>query len=334
MHDEAPDPGTEIAGRRGDVAGSAAEPLTIGGAEIRFGTSSWTDPTLLEEGVFYPPTAHTPETRLRYYASRFAVVEVDSSYYALPSRRNSEIWLERTPPGFTFDIKAHALMTGQPTEVKRLPADLKKALPKAVGEKPRIYAKDLEPELRKEVWQRFRDAVEPLHAAGKLGAIMLQYPRWFTPGERSRAELAEAGERLEGLPCAVEFRSAAWFDGTLAASTLRLLEDNGLSFVMVDEPQGMKSSVPPIVAVTAKRLAVIRMHGRNAAAWEQQGIPVVERFRYLYTEKELAEWAPRIREAAAKSEHVHVLMNNCYGNYGTTNAAELAAIVRRASAKG
>jgi uncharacterized protein YecE (DUF72 family) len=303
MLDELNDPGTEAAGERGDAAGSAADALTIGKAVVRFGTSSWTDPTLLAEGVFYPPEAHTPETRLRYYASRFSVVEVDSSYYALPSKRNSEIWLERTPAHFAFDIKAHALMTGQPSEVTRLPADLKKSLPKAVAEKARVYAKDLEPELRKEIWQRFREAVEPLHAAGKLGAVMLQYPRWFSPGERSRAELAEAAERLDGLPCAVEFRSALWF-------------------------------VPPIVAATSKRLAVIRLHGRNAEAWEKTGIPVVERFRYLYSEKELAEWAPRILQVAEKAEHVHVLMNNCYGNYGTTNAAELAALVRRAYAKG
>jgi uncharacterized protein YecE (DUF72 family) len=328
------DPGTQAIQGRAAAAGDAAEALTIGKASVRFGTSSWTDPTLLAEGVFYPPEAHTPETRLRYYASRFSVVEVDSSYYALPSKRNSEIWLERTPPHFAFDIKAHALMTGQPSEVSRLPADLKKSLPKAVAEKARVYAKDLEPELRKEIWQRFREAVEPLHAAGKLGAVMLQYPRWFTPGERSRAELAEAAERLDGLPCAVEFRSALWFEGTSAVSTLRLLEDNGLSFVMVDEPQGMKSSVPPIVAATSKRLAVIRLHGRNAEAWEKTGIPVVERFRYLYSEAELAEWAPRILAVAEKADHVHVLMNNCYGNYGTTNAAELAALVRRAYAKG
>jgi uncharacterized protein YecE (DUF72 family) len=333
MSDSQHDPGTGLAGEKADAAGSAAEPLTAGTAIIRFGTCSWTDPTLLAEGVFYPPEASAPESRLRYYSSRFPVVEVDSSYYALPSRRNSEMWVERTPARFAFDIKAHALMTGQPSEVKRLPADLKKALPKAVGEKARIYAKDLEPELRQEVWQRFREAVEPLHAAGKLGAIMLQYPRWFSPNDRARTELAEAGERLEGLPCAVEFRNAAWFEGTAAVSTLRLLEDDGLSFVMVDEPQGLKSSVPPIVGVTAKRLAVIRMHGRRAEAWEQQGIPVVERFRYLYSEKELAEWVPRILAVAQQAEHVHVLMNNCYANYGTTNAAELAALVRRAYAK-
>jgi uncharacterized protein YecE (DUF72 family) len=326
------DPGVDHAATRGSAAGPAPEPITHSHGLIRFGTSSWTDPTLLAEGVFYPPEAHTPETRLKYYASRFSVVEVDSSYYALPSRKNADLWVERTPPGFTFDIKAYALMTGQPSEVKRLPADLREALPKEHAGKPRIYAKDLPPELRADIWQRFREAVEPLHAAGKLGCVMLQYPAWFVPGERSRAEILEAGERLDGVPCAVEFRNASWFTGTGAASTLRLLKDAGLSYVMVDEPQGMKSSVPPLAAVTAPRLAVLRMHGRNADTWEKKGIAVVERFRYLYSEKELKEWVPRIIDAAEQAKEVHVLMNNCYGNYGTTNAAELAALVRRAYA--
>lgn len=328
------DPGAAAAGSRvvGDAA-AAAEPLSAGRSSIRFGTSSWTDPTLLAEGVFYPPSASTPEARLKHYASTFSVVEVDSSYYALPSRRNAELWVERTPAHFAFDIKAHALMTGQPTEVKRLPADLRAALPKDLQQQARIYAKDLVPELRAQVWSRFREAIEPLHAAQKLGAVMLQYPRWFGPNDKNRAELREAAERLDGLPCSVEFRSAAWFAGTEAKATLRMLEDAGLGFVMVDEPQGMKSSVPPIVAVTSKRLAVVRMHGRRADAWEQQGIPVVERFRYLYDAGELAEWVPRILEAAADAREVHVLMNNCYANYGTTNALELAAMVRKAYAE-
>ena len=334
MTTQAHDPGHAPAGARANgVEGAATEAVKVAHAMIRFGTSSWTDPTLLAEGVFYPPEAHTPETRLKYYASRFSVVEVDSSYYALPSRKNAERWVERTPAHFAFDIKAHALMTGQPSEVKRLPADLRSALPKDVGDKPRIYAKDLPPELRAQVWSRFREAVEPLHTAKKLGAVMLQYPRWFVPNDKNRAELAEAGERLSGLPCAVEFRSAGWFAGTEAKATLRMLEEIGLSFVMVDEPQGMKSSVPPIVAVTSNRLAVVRLHGRRAEAWEQQGIPVVERFRYLYDAGELAEWVPRILEAAAQAREVHVLMNNCYANYGTTNALELAAMVRKAYAE-
>ncbi len=120
-------------------------------------------------GVFYPSDADTAEERLGYYASRFPVVEVDATYYALPSRRLSELWVERTPPDFVFDIKAHALLTGQPTETKRLPKGLREALPATLAEKPRLYAKDLPGELLAEVWRIFADGLEPLAESGQLG---------------------------------------------------------------------------------------------------------------------------------------------------------------------
>jgi uncharacterized protein YecE (DUF72 family) len=80
--------------------------------------------------------------------------------------------------------------------------------------------------------------------------------------------------------------------------------------------------------VTSPDLAVVRFHGRRAETWEAQGIPVVERFRYLYSKEELGEWVPRVREAAAQAKDVHVLMNNCYANYGTTNAREIADMLQ------
>src|SRR5512146_2385343 len=150
------DPGPAAALRRvaplpGDVA---AEPLASpSGGAIRIGTASWTDPTMTARGVFYPDGADTAEERLGYYASRFPLVEVDATYYALPSARTAELWVARTPPDFTFDVKAHALMTGQPTETKRLPKELRAALPDALAEKPRIYAKDLPDDLRDDVWR-------------------------------------------------------------------------------------------------------------------------------------------------------------------------------------
>ena len=93
---------------------------------------------------------------------------------------------------------------------------------------------------------------------------------------------------------------------------------------MVDEPQGFKSSVPPVTAVTSADLALVRFHGRNADTWEAKGITPAERFRYLYSRDELGEWVPRIRQAASEARETHVLMNNCYANYGTTNAREIA----------
>jgi uncharacterized protein YecE (DUF72 family) len=322
------DPGPDAAAKRGEANASAArQPLRLGKATVRIGTASWTDPTMTAPGVFYPPDAGTAEERLRYYADQFPIVEVDATYYALPTRRMGEAWLERTPPDFTFDIKAHALMTGQPSEVNRLPREIREELPTELLDKKRIYGKDLPPEIYDAIWEVFLDGLKPLHSAGKLGAIFLQYPRWFFPSNESRDTIVEARERLGDIGLAVEFRNGSWFNEKNTERTIRFLEKYEIPFVMVDEPQ-TKSSLPPIVAITSPKLAVVRFHGRRVETWEAKNIPVVERFRYLYDTDELGEWAPRVREAASAAKDVHVLMNNCYANYGTTNARELAALLK------
>src|SRR5207247_6616938 len=118
------------------------------GARILVGVASWTDPSMTATGVFYPEGVTKPEARLRYYASRFPIVEVDSTYYAIPARKMAELWTERTPDGFVFDVKAHALMTGQPSEVGRLPKELRDALPTELSKKNRIYTSETPDELR------------------------------------------------------------------------------------------------------------------------------------------------------------------------------------------
>ncbi len=323
------DPGSEVAGERAlAVAGAASLPLlTPGGSTIRIGTASWTDPTMTAPGVFYPRGADSPEERLNYYASTFPIVEIDATYYALPSPRVAQAWVDRTPPDFVFDAKAHALMTGQPSETKRLPKALREALPAELAAKPRLYAKDLPPEVRDAVWQGFLAGLEPLRAAGQLGSVLLQYPRWFLPLSESRDQILEARDRLGEVRCAVELRNETWFNDKNLDRTLRFLADNGIPFVMVDGPQGLKSSVPPLTAVTSPELAIVRFHGRRTETWEAKGIQTVERFRYLYSPEELGDWATRIREAAEEAREMHLLMNNCYANYGSTNARELAAML-------
>ncbi len=281
-------------------------------------------------GVFYPPGADTAEERLQYYASRFPVVEVDATYYALPQARIAELWRDRTPPDFTFDIKAHALMTGQPTETRRLPKSIRDALPAEAVAKTRIYAKDLPAELEAEVWSMFRTALQPLADAGQLGAVFLQYPRWVFPSSENRSLIAEAREHLAGWPVAVEFRNGSWLNEKNVERTLRFLEEHGMAFVMVDGPQGFRSSLPPVTAVTSRDLAVVRFHGRRTGTWEARNVATVERFRYLYSEEELAEWVPRIREAAQDARETHVLMNNCYANYGATNGRQIAKLLAEA----
>src|SRR5215472_2369310 len=125
------DPGFEAARQLLNAAATAeaSTPIRIDkGGDVRVGTASWTDPTMVARGVFYPDGASSAEERLRYYASRFSVVEVDATYYALPQDAMSQRWVERTPDHFVFDIKAHALMTGQPSETKRLPKPIREEL--------------------------------------------------------------------------------------------------------------------------------------------------------------------------------------------------------------
>jgi uncharacterized protein YecE (DUF72 family) len=322
------DPGVETARARSAEASDIASDAIAApnGGWIRVGTASWTDPTMTASGVFYPTDADSAEERLQFYASQFPLVEVDATYYALPARRTAELWRDRTPPDFTFDVKAHALLTGQPTETRRLPKDIRTALPADLQEKTRIYRKDLPPEVDDAVWELFRDGLEPLRESGQLGSVLLQYPRWFFPISANRDAILEARERL-ALPVAVEFRNASWFNEKNLDRTMRFLGDNGLPFVMVDGPQGFKSSVPALEAVTSPDLAIVRFHGRRTETWEARGIPTVERFRYLYDREELVEWAPRIQHAASTARETHVLMNNCYANYGSTNAREIAKLL-------
>jgi uncharacterized protein YecE (DUF72 family) len=279
--------------------------------------------------VFYPAQAKSAEQRLRYYASIFPLVEVDSSYYALPSRRNAELWVQRTPQNFTFNVKAFALMTGHPAEVTRLPKTIQQQIPSGKKEGGRVYAKDLQPEIVDSIWAHFMDALQPLHESGKLGTILLQYPPWFLANRNSANELRLARRRLGSLPAAVEFRNPRWLAPALADRTFKLLADNAFTYVCEDEPQGLTSSVPPITAVTNERLAIVRLHGHRADVWQKPGVSVSERFRYLYNTSQLAEWAQKVSAVAEKAAETHVVFNNCYANYGITNALEIGELFSR-----
>jgi uncharacterized protein YecE (DUF72 family) len=320
------DPGVGAAMKRAEQTSAVATAgiVTPAGKRILIGVAGWTDPTLTRGGVFYPPGVETAEARLRYYASRFPIVEVDSTYYALPTRPMAVEWVSRTPAHFVFDVKAHGLMTGHGADVRRLPDWLRRALPRAGRETGRVYGKDLPEELRGEVWRRFLDALEPLRTAGKLGAVLLQFPRWFTPCRAAARFLEDARTRLDGLIGAVEFRHRSWMAGRLAARTTALLEALDLAYVVVDGPQGLESSMPPLVAITSPRLAVLRLHGRRRETWEVRNDPATERYRYLYDDGELTEHLQAVLELSARKEGaLHIIYNNCHGNYAATNAAEL-----------
>jgi uncharacterized protein YecE (DUF72 family) len=326
------DPGVEVARERAaTLAGLASQVVAIpGGAQVYVGTAGWTDRTLTTAGVFYPAKTTSAEARLRYYASRFSMVEVDATYYALQPPETAVRWVERTPPDFRFCVKAHALLTGHPSEPHRLPTDLQDALPSALARKSRVYADDLPEEVLTEVRRRFVQMVVPLAEAGKLGAVVFQMPPWVGPSRANARMVAALRDGFGDLSTAVEFRNRAWMTDPFRERTLALLERHGLSYVMVDAPPGLESSMPPDVAVTAPAVAMVRLHGRRVDTWERAGASVADRYRYLYDRDQLREWVPRVIAATQASPYVHVVFNNCYGNYGTTNALEFVDLLRTA----
>ncbi len=289
---------------------------------VLVGTCSWTDPTLIESGRFYPAGERSAEARLRYYASQFPVVEVDSTYYAMPGERTSGLWVERTEEGFIFDVKAFRLFTRHPTPPAALPGDIREALPAGLKRKTSLYYRELPAELADELWGRFERALLPLDSAGKLGVVLFQFPPWFYPGDESRGYILSCRERLRQYRIAVEFRHSSWLSEGNIAGTIAFLRDNNLPYVCVDEPQGFDSSVPPLALATSD-IAVLRFHGRNRETWEKRGISVAERFNYLYSEEELQEWVPGIRGLAAKTRQLHVLFNNCHQDKAVVNARQM-----------
>ncbi len=295
-------------------------------SKVRIGTCSWTDPTLIASGWYPPDVAKKADLRLRFYAERFPIVENDASYYALPDPKQAALWAERTPDGFTMNFKAFGAITTHPIDPKRLPRELREALPAEVALKRRLYPKDLPKDVFDEIHARFWVGLEPLRKAAKLGAILLQYPDWFPIGSKNKAEILRARELLPDDTIAVEFRNRTWMEERNQAETLSFLRDNGLAYVSVDEPQGFPSSIPPVGAATAP-LAIVRFHGRNAENWKKPGLSAAERFDYLYTTPELAEWLPKIRRLEEEADEVHLLMNNCYGDKAVRNAADLAAML-------
>jgi uncharacterized protein YecE (DUF72 family) len=284
---------------------------------ILIGTASWTDKSLVKSG-WYPDKASSAEARLRFYSSQFPLVEVDSSYYFLPTEANAKLWAERTPADFTFNVKAFSLLTQHPTKARAL---------KDFGAEgaDNIYLSNLDAPVVDRVWDAFLTGLEPLRRASKLGLLLFQYPQWFPIGKANRAYVLECAKRAAPDRICVEFRNKTWMSENNRDRTLEFLEGHGIPYVCVDMPQGFVSSIPPVVAATADE-AVVRFHGRNAKDWESGSVQ--RRFKYLYSPEELAEWAPRLAGLAAEAKTTHILMNNCYADYAQRNARELADLLK------
>lgn len=333
---------------------------------IRVGTASWTDKSLIACGRFYPPGVNTAEARLRYYATRFPLVEVDASFYAMPTSANARLWVDRTPDDFTFHIKAFRLLTGHGTHRDSFPKDLRAALPVRAKWRPAApppspesragdrvgdragdragdrdierararggaedvwYYRDVPAVVRDALWSRYLDAIAPLREAGKLGAVHFQFAPWIKCDPRGQAHLDDCAERMHGHPVSIEFRHRSWFDGPARPATLAHLRQRGLINVVVDAPQGADNTVPAIWDTTSADLAVVRLHGRNSDTWNIRGATASSsRFQYDYSDRELVTLAISIKALSERVSNTHVVFNNNWEDQGQRNASRLIQI--------
>lgn len=310
---------------QGDLLGPDPAPAPLGRRRnVRVGLCSWSDPSLIKSKGFYPRGCNSAEARLRYYATQFPIVEVDSSFYAMPSAANALLWAQRTPADFVFHVKAFRLLTGHQTPPVVLPADIAAALPPLPPRKKNWYYDDLPAELIDELWRRFIEALAPLRASGQLHAVHFQFAPWATQGPKWRAHVEQCVQRMAGHLVAVEFRNASWYGEGRAAETLAWQRELGVAHTVVDEPQGVGNFAHSVWAASHPGLAVVRLHGRNAQTWDAKGLAASsDRFNYEYEERELDDLAQRIDGLVDEALELAVLLNVNYEDQGVRAARGL-----------
>jgi uncharacterized protein YecE (DUF72 family) len=300
-------------------------------APIRIGTCSWADEALSK---YFYPRGVSPKERLSYYADRFDTVEVDSTFYRLPTESMVAGWAERTPPEFVMHMKAFAMMTRHPVKLEVLPEDLRSEV--ETDGRGRVDRPSRE--VRGEVFRRFLDALEPLRAEGKLGGILFQLPPYVVFKERSFEYLEWACDQLGDDHMLVEFRHRSWLEDENRAATLSFLEGLGATHVIVDAPKTEARNLVPTVLALTSRTVYVRFHGRNLATWNKRGGSAAERFDYLYSDEELEEWVEPLRELAGQAQEAYAFFNNNASSpsprpelgrvaQAATNAAQLRRIL-------
>jgi uncharacterized protein YecE (DUF72 family) len=275
--------------------------------------------------AWYPASVRTAADRLRYYAARFDTVEVDSSYYGIPTPDTARLWAERTPPGFVFHIKAFAMLTRHGVKPEQLPPPLREGHGFELDRGGRILHPA--PGLREEAFALFRDALQPLRTEGKLGMILMQFPPYFVANEANRTYIAWSAERLAPDRVAVEFRHNSWVQPEVLEDTLELLVSLGASYVCVDEPRMQTANALPPIAAATSDIGYVRFSGRNAATWNARVKTAAERFRYLYAEEELSEWVEPVRRLGEQTQTTYVMFNNCFADYAPRNAQQMASLL-------
>jgi uncharacterized protein YecE (DUF72 family) len=267
-------------------------------ATVRLGTCSFADEGLLKS--WYPRGVSTAKARLAYYAERFDTTEVDSPYYHLPDPAVTGRWAQRTPPEFTFHVKAHASMTGH------------------------------EPADQVEAFAAFRASIEPLELSGKLRGILLQYHPRFVKSAEAKRELETVRGLLDPLVPLIEFRHRSWLEEDERADTFSFLERNGLAVVSVDAPPTRASNVLPTFAATTHSVAYVRFHGRNVKTWNIKSEKSWERFDWMYSAEELAGWVDDLGRLAGEADEVYAMFNNNRDDFAPRSATILRGLLDEA----
>ncbi len=295
---------------------------------IKAGTCSWAEKTLIESGEFYPPEVKTAEARLRYYASHFDTVEVDSTYYAIPDQRTVWLWDVRTPQDFVFHIKVYGGLTGHGIDPRSLPKDIRAVVDFSPETGRFTYVKD--PEILQLIAQRFTDALLPLKRSGKLGLTVFQFPPWFGYKTSNMDHILTCRKLMGGLPVAVEFRHGSWLLPGRRDAVFSFLRENGITYVSADEPQYGNLSTVPFVARVTSDTAYFRFHGRNKENWQKKNIETSLRYAYSYSDDELEEFMPALKETEKEAQTTYAMFNNCHRGSAVLNATRLKEMLKSA----
>jgi len=284
--------------------------------EIRIGTCGWSYPSGAGawNGLFYPPRGTRGHTsrgfdELAYYADHFNTVEVNSTFYRPPVATVTQRWAGRTPPGFDFSLKLYQKFT-HVASIGRSPG------PPARGASG---AANTIPEVGQPQVDEFRAAIDPLAEAGKLAALLAQFPPSFRQSDASLEYLAWLLTAFREYGLAVELRHRSWSDHL--ATTLRLLNQAGAAWVQIDEPK-FRFSIRQNYLPNQKGLYYMRLHGRNAAKWWQHE-NADERYNYLYSPEELKEFAETATTVRALVKKSYIYLNNHFAAKAIVDAVVL-----------
>ena len=242
-------------------------------------------------GRVYPEGAGSKFDTLALVAKYFDTVEINSSFYHPPTPETARSWLRRIAhnPQFVFTAKLYRSFT---------------------HERGKATSDDE---------QAFREGIDPLSEAGKLGAVLIQFPWSFRNDREERSYLTELAQRFKDYPLVVELRHESWNNPRI----LQTLEDLGVGLCDIDQPL-FANSIKPAAEVTSA-IGYIRLHGRNYQNWFREEANVVERYDYLYSRDELDPWVERIKEVAEKAKQTFVITNNHARGQSLANAFEIMA---------